>query len=1098
MKDASLDDTIAPSSDATQLASSSPPDVARPTELVLADPARYTITGEIGRGGLGRIMRARDKHLGRHVAIKELLHEGGDLVPRFAREALVTARLMHPAIVPVYDAGTWPTGLPFYAMKMVSGRSLDAVIRDATTMRERLALLPNVIAVADAVAYAHSEGIIHRDLKPANVLVGSFGETVVIDWGLAKDLRGPDLPSLPPRSIESTGGTETIAGSVMGTPSYMPPEQAMGEAVDERADVYAIGALLYHVLSGVPPYVGPTADSVLELVLRTPPTALVVGEIPAELATIVAKAMAREPAGRYRTAAELAEDLRRFQTGGLVSAHLYTVRALLRRWIARNRAVVAVGAVALAVLLAGGGYALHRIYTERDAAVAGERSARERADDAAIAQARAELEADPSASIRALAQVSLESPAWPQVRDLAAEADARGIASRELTLGDGANAVAILPSGDVIVHDRTAIYRWNSRTGALAKLAATPHGTDQILLSPDQRMLAARVRLVEDQRERDNGVQLIDVATGALRPFVPDPNLVTMDFTADSKRLILVGDAFSIVSLADTSHVDLPVATTHLGWNTMLATSRDGKTAVFTTPFDATRCELEKPACKIVPEIESDAPAEMHRMAVAITPSGARVVWAGFRALSLFDPDTRETEQIGDIDHDLGHLAYSPDGKMLVGVTASSAEHGTLYVRDVHQRLAGRWQTDAQLDDLAVADDRAVVGASTGAIVASFASGEKRRLRGQRDAISSVAIRGTQIASASADNTVRLWDVRFAPQPCGLASAANAVVSSDRKLAIAPADDRVAVCDVAADRARFVQTSPPIDHWKSAAISPDGHRAAISMHDALLVVDLATGATTKLDDHFFDALAWGSAGLVAIGVTAGRAWPADLGAPRTLVGFDDELGPTDLAPDGRHYLIAGTAPRVYDTATGKRTPLDGMATFAFSPTGDRLAMTTRTGELRVLTLATAAVQSFVDSPGTIGLVAWSHDGAAIATVNDTTVRLWNLASSTDRIALRIGDKRGVRSMAFSPDDRKLAALTVDGTTHLIDLTTLEARVLGTLDEQAFTVAYWPSGTAIVTTGTSGTATWRDELPVDPAGLHAWLVKATPASDRAAP
>src|SRR5690349_11730543 len=170
-------------------------------ELPIDDPERYEQVCEHARGGLGRVVRAVDKRLGRTVAVKELLPRAGQSSAAnealFLREALITARLEHPGIVPVHEAGRWPTGEPFYTMKLVQGRPLDAVMRDRKTFPERLALLPVVIAVAEAVAYAHSRRVIHRDLKPANVIVGDFGETILIDWGLAKEL-GRDESSVPP------------------------------------------------------------------------------------------------------------------------------------------------------------------------------------------------------------------------------------------------------------------------------------------------------------------------------------------------------------------------------------------------------------------------------------------------------------------------------------------------------------------------------------------------------------------------------------------------------------------------------------------------------------------------------------------------------------------------------------------------------------------------------------------------------------------------------------------------------------------------------------------------------------------------------------
>jgi len=238
-------------------------------------------------------------------------------------------------------------------MNEVSGRSLDKAVAERPTLPERLGLVPNVIAVADALAYAHSENVIHRDLKPANVLVGAFGETVVIDWGLAKDL---GLPSDPVESmamrISHHNPDQTNDGSIVGTPAYTPPEQARGESVDRRADVYSLGALLYHVLVGAPPYSGASSDAVLQQVKRGPCMPIAIREpgAPADLVAIVDKAMARVPADRYVDATALALDLERFQTGQLVAARNYTTRQLFGRWLRRYRVVVSLVTAALLAL----------------------------------------------------------------------------------------------------------------------------------------------------------------------------------------------------------------------------------------------------------------------------------------------------------------------------------------------------------------------------------------------------------------------------------------------------------------------------------------------------------------------------------------------------------------------------------------------------------------------------------------------------------------------------------------------------------------------------------------------------------------------------
>ena len=368
-------------------------------ELPMVERDFYVTAGEIARGGLGRIMEAYDRRLDRTVAIKELIAGSPRTAARFVREARVSARLQHPAIVPVYEAGRWPDGEIFYTMKMISGRSLREAIEETKNLDERLALLPNVIAAVDAMAYAHGQGVIHRDLKPSNILVGPFGETVVIDWGLAKDLQDLAQPSEEDLSEgESSWRTHehdlTLAGSVMGTPQYMPPEQARGEPVDERADVYMLGAVLYNLLAGEPPYLGETPTEVLSKVLAESPVALEERHrgVPHDLVTIVRKAMARDKLERYPTARELAEDLRRFQTGQLVSAREYSRVALFGRWLGRHRAWVAVVTIFVALLFAGASIAFRRVLDERNVAEA-------KSNELLLVQARTSLERDPTATL---------------------------------------------------------------------------------------------------------------------------------------------------------------------------------------------------------------------------------------------------------------------------------------------------------------------------------------------------------------------------------------------------------------------------------------------------------------------------------------------------------------------------------------------------------------------------------------------------------------------------------------------------------------------------------------------------------------------------
>ncbi|MBA3455070.1 MAG: serine/threonine protein kinase [Deltaproteobacteria bacterium] len=351
------------------------------SSLPIVPQSNYKGDKEIARGGMGRIIAAEDQRLHRPVALKELIDPAPDQIGRFEREALITARLQHPGIVPVYEAGRWPSGEPFFAMKMVSGRPLDRVIAETRTLQDRLALLPRIAAAADAMAYAHSQRVIHRDLKPGNILIGDFGETVVIDWGLAKDLDATDSPDSGQRmpraaqkktaiTTSSDSPTLTIAGAVMGTPAYMAPEQARGETLDQRADVFALGAMLYHVLAGVPPYNARTATDVIASAALGKVVPLLEREkgTPPDLVAIVVRAMSLEPADRYPDAGELAEELRRFMTGQLVDAHRYTTLQKIGRFVRKHRAAVTVSALSLVLFTVLGTLAVRQILEQRDAA----------------------------------------------------------------------------------------------------------------------------------------------------------------------------------------------------------------------------------------------------------------------------------------------------------------------------------------------------------------------------------------------------------------------------------------------------------------------------------------------------------------------------------------------------------------------------------------------------------------------------------------------------------------------------------------------------------------------------------------------------------
>ncbi len=443
-------------------------------------PARYELGTEIARGGMGRVVEATDTELGRTVALKEALALDAESLKRFAREIQITARLEHPSIVPVHDAGTMVGGAPFYVMRKIGGRPLEKLVASADTLNERLALIPHVVAAAQAIAHAHERGIIHRDIKPSNILCGELGETIVIDWGLAKVKGEPDDVD-PNWVIEHDDSIQTRAGIVFGTPGFMAPEQLRGtpSAVNERTDVYALGATLYHLLSRRPPHHAKTADEMMRAAAKAPPQPLdeLVAGVPPELATIVDKALAHDPRARYQDAKALADDLQRFLTGQLVASHHYTPREKLVRFVRKNRVPVAVAGVGALALLVVGVIAVTRVIGERDRAdreaqiakaertkaVTAQHVAERQNEQLRLQQARSLVASNPTEAIAMLKD--LPADRWREVRSIATAAQVAGVAwslpapKRIETLElshDGTRALIAGDDGSIRIYDLAA------------------------------------------------------------------------------------------------------------------------------------------------------------------------------------------------------------------------------------------------------------------------------------------------------------------------------------------------------------------------------------------------------------------------------------------------------------------------------------------------------------------------------------------------------------------------------------------------------------------------------------------------------------------
>jgi WD40 repeat protein/tRNA A-37 threonylcarbamoyl transferase component Bud32 len=995
-----------------------------PADPLLPQVPGFEIVTVLGRGGMGVVYKARQPALKRFVALKMMLPGGpanAEERQRFRREAEAAARLQHPNVVQVFEVGE-AAGVPYAALEFVDGGSLADRLRQAPVKPGEAAALVEV--VSQAVHLAHARGVVHRDLKPANVLLTLAGVPKVADFGLA-------------RKIDEAGQTQT--GAVLGTPSYMAPEQAAGRghAAGPAADIYSLGAILYECLTGRPPFKAATALETLQQVqTQEPPSvrALQPG-CPRDLETICLKCLRKEPGQRYASARELAEDLRHFQAGEPIRARPTGAATKLVKWVRRRPTVavlVAVSSAAVLALLVGGfvyNYRLQRAYllveetqeeADRTNRQATEFEAKARKKYQAAADERREAGRTLSAAQQILYALTLQ--------EVGAAAERRDYAQGLVLLKDPKRCPPSLRE-----------FTWGHYHRLCKRDRLTLNvgrGSASVALAPDGETIAVG---------RDAGVEVYDARTGQLRTTLPIVGVTALAFSLRDPLLAAGTERGTLVIW------DLAAGAPRGSWAALpvgilcVALSRDGKTVAVggsdvkgggvVNVWDmATRAQ--RAVCRGHTDLV---------LAVALAPDG-RTVATGSRDFTVRLWDAGTGKELARLSEHMGHVnavAFSPDGSTLASGSADGlVKLWALEARKCRHSLQGfaagvYGVAYAANGTLAAGYDNACVklwDTSSGKELALF-RGHKARVR-----TLAASADGRTVASRADDGTVKVWHADLESAATVIAGARGhclAALSDGQTVAFVGQDRSLRLWDMAAGRERARWAG--VWRWLTAlAASPDGKQIVTGSSDgSLWVWRVADGKRVQMfagHAKEISSLAFALDGRTLASASRDltvKLWDTARWTCRATFRPEGGAGQLAFAPDGKSLAAGGACLRLWDVATGQelmaRNEFRGLIHgVGYSPDGQTLAMGCGDGTLVLWDVRTRTPRTVLSGhSGEVLSLAYAPDGRTLASAaTDGTILVWDTATLKQVATLR-GHKGWVPCLAFTPDSRMLLSSGLD-------------------------------------------------------------------------